>query len=521
MIQYGADVTITRSGLDLDEVLNQSGIELLIAKVVKGDPGTLNDVHADIDGGVGTPSVTVEYENDEAYFHFHNLKGATGAQGPQGETGATGAQGPKGDTGDTGAQGPTGPQGETGATGATGPQGPKGDTGETGPQGPQGPKGDTGETGPQGPQGPKGDTGEQGPQGPQGATGANGVTPHIDSTTKHWMIGTEDTGVVAEGQQGPQGATGAQGPQGETGATGAQGPKGDTGETGATGPQGLQGETGATGATGPQGPKGDDGEPGSIVTVSATGTATDEVQYITIDGIEKKLAGGGGGTSDFDILTNRPKYNGSAMTHETNIPEVKTATWDGKQDTISDLATIRSNASAGKTASDNLDGHTVAKNVPADAMFTDTIYDDTALAGRVTTIEGKESYWDGKYSKPASGIPSRDMAPHVQTLLGKADSALQTKADVEAVLTGEISSHTHAHDTTKQDVIDSTHKLSADLVDDTSATNKFVSASAVKDVLPSATQSLTTESKAAVRNNLDTQETLEWLTNAEIDAMFN
>ena len=36
--------------------------------------------------------------------------------------------------------------------------------------------------------------------------------------------------------------------------------------------------------------------------------------------------GGGGGTSDFDALTNRPKYNGSTITSETNIPEVKTAT---------------------------------------------------------------------------------------------------------------------------------------------------------------------------------------------------
>lgn len=32
--------------------------------------------------------------------------------------------------------------------------------------------------------------------------------------------------------------------------------------------------------------------------------------------------GGGGGTSDFDQLTNRPKYNGTTMTSETNIPEV-------------------------------------------------------------------------------------------------------------------------------------------------------------------------------------------------------
>jgi len=31
---------------------------------------------------------------------------------------------------------------------------------------------------------------------------------------------------------------------------------------------------------------------------------------------------GGGGTSDFDLMNNRPSYNGTAMTHSTNIPEV-------------------------------------------------------------------------------------------------------------------------------------------------------------------------------------------------------
>ena len=31
--------------------------------------------------------------------------------------------------------------------------------------------------------------------------GADGITPHIDETTKHWMIGNTDTGIVAEGQK--------------------------------------------------------------------------------------------------------------------------------------------------------------------------------------------------------------------------------------------------------------------------------------------------------------------------------
>lgn len=65
---------------------------------------------------------TIVPDNVQAYVDAHqaDLRGATGPQGPKGDTGATGPQGPKGNTG------------------ATGPQGPKGDTGATGPQGPSG-----------------------------------------------------------------------------------------------------------------------------------------------------------------------------------------------------------------------------------------------------------------------------------------------------------------------------------------------------------------------------------------------
>ena len=102
---------------------------------------------------------------------FDGEDGATGPQGPKGDTGATGPQGPKGDTGDTGPQGPTG---------ETGPAGPKGDAftyadftpaqleALTGPTGP------AGATGPQGPKGDKGDKGDTGDTGPAGATGPTG-----------------------------------------------------------------------------------------------------------------------------------------------------------------------------------------------------------------------------------------------------------------------------------------------------------------------------------------------------------
>ena len=114
--------------------------------------------------------------------------------------------------------------------GAAGAKGDKGDTGATGAQGKPGERGPQGETGPQGPQG---ETGPAGATGAAGAEGADGVTPHIGSN-KHWFIGTQDTGVVAEGQDGAAGA------KGDTGPTGPEGPKG------ATGPQGPQGPAGKT-----------------------------------------------------------------------------------------------------------------------------------------------------------------------------------------------------------------------------------------------------------------------------------
>ncbi len=74
-------------------------------------------------------------------------KGATGPQGPKGDTGATGPQGPNGDTGTAGATGSQGLKGDTGAAGATGSQGLKGDTGAAGATGSQGPVGNTGTSG--------------------------------------------------------------------------------------------------------------------------------------------------------------------------------------------------------------------------------------------------------------------------------------------------------------------------------------------------------------------------------------
>ena len=44
------------------------------------------------------------------------------------------------------------------------------------------------------------------------------------------------------------------------------------------------------------------------------------------------MDGTGGGSSDFETLENRPRYDGSPMSRATNIPIVKTNEWDAKYD---------------------------------------------------------------------------------------------------------------------------------------------------------------------------------------------
>ena len=90
----------------------------------------------------------------------------------------------------------------------------------------------------------------------------------------------------------------------------------------------------------------------------------------------------------------------------------------GKQDTINDLSTIRSGAAAGATA----------------------------------------------YQKPSGGIPVSDLALGMDNVPTSGSDNFVKSGGVYSALQG------------KQDVIDSSHKLSADLVDDTNTTNKFTNA---------------------------------------------
>lgn len=102
------------------------------ATVANGKDGEDGEDGADGQPGKdGADGVSVTHEWDGTVLKITSASGTSSAD----LKGETGAQGPQGEKGDTGEQGPQGEKGETGARGATGEQGEKGDKGDQGEQG--------------------------------------------------------------------------------------------------------------------------------------------------------------------------------------------------------------------------------------------------------------------------------------------------------------------------------------------------------------------------------------------------
>ena len=86
--------------------------------------------------------------------------------------------------------------------------------------------------------------------------------------------------------------------------------------------------------------------PGHLAALDSDGNLEDgetgldaSKKYGRMNGQWVEISGGGSGTSDFDELTNRPKYNGTAMTHSTDIPAVPTISTAIEADKTSDAKT--------------------------------------------------------------------------------------------------------------------------------------------------------------------------------------
>lgn len=92
-----------------------------------------------------------------------------------------------------------------------------------------------------------------------GAQGIQGLSAY-QVAVQHGFEGTEDEWLISlKGEKGETGPKGDKGDTGEKGATGERGPQGLQGERGL---QGAQGEKGEQGIQGPVGPKGEQGEQG-------------------------------------------------------------------------------------------------------------------------------------------------------------------------------------------------------------------------------------------------------------------
>lgn len=133
--------------------------------------------------------------------------------------------------------------------------------------------------------------------------------------------------------------------------------------------------------------------------------------------INEAAQSGGGGTSDYNDLANKPSINNVTLTGDKSLSDLGAAS-------AADVAAKYTKPSGGIPASDL-----------ASAVQTSLGKADTALqSAPVTSVNSKtgavtltaSDVGAGTYTKPSGGIPASDLAYSVQTSLGKADTALQT-----------------------------------------------------------------------------------------------
>lgn len=268
-----------------------------------------------------------------------------------------------------------------------------------------------------GPTGATGLTGAQGIQGPIGPTGATG-TPGSAGTN---------------GAQGIQGLTGNTGPSGATGPTGNTGTAGTNGATGAQGIQGIKGDTGSIGATGNQGIQGVQGPAGSMGSTGATGTSAYQsalnLGYVgTETAWQASLKGATGNTGAQGIqgITGITGNTGAAGTNGSQ----------GIQGLKGDTGLTGNTGPAGSQGIQGITGNTGPTGPTG----------NTGAAGTngATGSQGIQGIKGDTGASGAQGIQGATGLTGATGLRGLPGSdANVTKANVEAVLTGALSSHTH------------------------------------------------------------------------------
>lgn len=162
------------------------------------------------------------------------------------------------------------------------------------------------------------------------------------------------------------------------------------------------------------------------------GTGVGSVKKTVTDAVAKVVADA---PSDFDTLK---EISDQISTHTDSAATMNSQITTNKES----IATLNTNLASEitrakateKTLTDNLGGHTVKSNVPENAKFTDTVYDDTELKGRVSTAESNitamQSVLDNK----------QDIISDIATIRSNASSA-KTASEGNASAIAEIKSN--------------------------------------------------------------------------------
>lgn len=195
----------------------------------------------------------------------------------------------------------------------------------------------------------------------------NSIDVNVSVKNYSASIDSEDTLVKVLAAKGDKGDKGTKGDKGDKGDKGEQGNKGDAftysdfteeqlaslkgekGDKGDTGEQGIQGIQGI------QGVKGDTGDNG--ISPSVEISKSGKVTTITITDVDG--------------------------THTATINDGA----DGQGSGDMEKSVYDTNNNGTVDNAEKVNNHTVESDVPQNAKFTDTVYDDTNLAERVTTLE--------------------------------------------------------------------------------------------------------------------------------------
>ena len=191
-----------------------------------------------------------------------------------------------------------------------------------------------------------------------------------------------------------------------------------------------------------------------------------------------------------DIPTSLSDLNDDA-THRT-VTDTEKQVWNNKQEPISDLNSIRQNASnAYQKPSTGIPLNDLSQDVKDAIENAGTLTEEsdpifTASPAHEITLSDITN-WNSKYNKSNSGIPKTDLSSDVQTSLGKADTALQSYTESDPT----VPSHVKAITTT--DISNWNGKQNALTFDSTptAGSNNPVTSAGIKAYVDNATPTIT------------------------------